>query len=46
VAIVIFAAKSSGLAEAFTQPGLWFYATSSVLAGVLHHLLQRQGRAQ
>lgn len=46
VAIVIFAAKSSGLAEAFTQPGLWFYAASSLLAGVFHHLLQTQGRAE
>lgn len=45
VAIVIFAAKTSGLAEAFTQPGLWFYAASSVLAGLLHHWL-RQGAAQ
>lgn len=45
VAIVIFAAKTSGFAEAFTQPGLWFYALSSVLAGLLHHLL-RQGAEQ
>lgn len=28
VALVIFAAKTSGLANAFTQPGLWFYAAS------------------
>lgn len=41
VAIVIFAAKTSGFAEAFTQPGLWFYALSSVLAGLLHHLLRK-----
>jgi len=30
VAIAIFAAKSSGLANAFTQPGLWFFALSTV----------------
>ncbi len=30
VAIVIFAAKTSGLANAFTQPGLWFFAISAV----------------
>ncbi|MDJ0612480.1 MAG: paraquat-inducible protein A [Rhizobiaceae bacterium] len=30
VAIVIFAAKTSGLASAFTQPGLWFFALSAV----------------
>lgn len=42
VAIVIFAAKTSGLAAAFTQPGLWFYAASSVMAGVLHALAARR----
>jgi len=31
VAIVIFAAKTSGLANAFTQPGLWFYGASVVM---------------
>ncbi len=31
VALVIFAAKTSGLATAFTQPGLWFFAASAVL---------------
>jgi paraquat-inducible protein A len=31
VALVIFAAKTSGLATAFTQPGLWFFAGSVVL---------------
>ena len=40
VAIIIFAAKSSGLASAFTQPGLWFYAGSAVLAGVLHAVVR------
>ena len=30
VAIVVFAAKTSGLANAFTQPGLWFFALSAV----------------
>ena len=30
VAIVIFAAKTSGLANAITQPGVWFYALSTV----------------
>lgn len=43
VALVIFAAKTSGLAQAFTQPGLWFYAGSSILAGVLHGLPKRRG---
>ncbi|MCL6707293.1 paraquat-inducible protein A [Pseudomonas sp. R2.Fl] len=43
VAVVIFAAKSSGLASAFTQPGLWFYAVSAILAGILPAVLRRRG---
>lgn len=35
VAIAIFAAKSSGLATAIAQPGLWFYAASAVIAGLM-----------
>lgn len=38
VAIVIFATKTSGLAQAFTQPGLWFYAGSSLAVAVLSGL--------
>lgn len=30
VAIVVFAAKTSGFANAFTQPGLWFFALSAI----------------
>lgn len=43
VAVVIFAAKSSGLASAFTQPGLWFYTISAILAGILPVVLKRRG---
>ncbi len=38
VAIVIFATKTSGLAQAFTQPGLWFYAGSSLAVALLSGL--------
>ncbi|PDT02651.1 paraquat-inducible membrane protein A [Rhizobium chutanense] len=38
VAIVIAAAKTTGLADAFTQPGLWCYAASSMISGLLHSL--------
>lgn len=38
VAIVIFATKTSGLAQAFTQPGLWFYAGSSLAVVALSAL--------
>lgn len=40
VALVIVAAKTSGLADAFTQPGLWFYATSVVTAAVATALIR------
>lgn len=46
VAIVIFAAKAGRLAEAFTQPGLWFYAGSSVIVAVLPHLSTRDGESE
>lgn len=42
VAIVIAAAKTSGLASAFTQPGLWFYAGSTIVSGLLHFLLRKE----
>jgi paraquat-inducible protein A len=34
VAIIVFAAKTSGFAAAASQPGLWFYAASAVLAAI------------
>ena len=34
VALAILAAKSSGLAAAVTQPGVWFYGASALLAYV------------
>ncbi|MEE9313425.1 MAG: paraquat-inducible protein A [Rhizobiaceae bacterium] len=40
VALVIFAAKSSGLADAFAQPGLWFYAASAISGAVAANLLK------
>jgi paraquat-inducible protein A len=42
VALVIFAAKTSGLATAFTQPGLWFFALSVVLTVAVSALLRRE----
>lgn len=41
VAIVIFAAKSSGMAQAVTQAGLWFYAGSALIAAFLPSLMSR-----
>ncbi len=34
VAIVVFAAKTSGLANAISQPGLWFFALSTLSVAV------------
>ncbi len=34
VALVVFAAKTSGLATAISQPGIWFYALSVVVLAV------------
>jgi paraquat-inducible protein A len=45
VALVIFAAKTSGLATATTQPGLWFFAASAVLTATASALL-KQGRPE
>ena len=42
VALVIFAAKTSGLATAFTKPGLWFFALSVVLTATATALLKRR----
>lgn len=42
VSLVIFAAKTSGVAEAFTQPGLWFYTASAIMTGLLQMQLRPQ----
>ncbi len=41
VALVIFAAKTSGLAAAATKPGLWFFAASAVLTAGASALARR-----
>tara|TARA_R110002012_G_scaffold77282_13_gene195939 strand:- start:184244 stop:184774 length:531 start_codon:yes stop_codon:yes gene_type:complete len=41
VALVIVAAKTGGIAQAFSQPGLWFYAGSALLAALAHGLAGR-----
>ncbi len=40
VALVIFGAKTSGVATAMAQPGLWFYAASALLSVVAAELLR------
>ena len=41
VALVIFAAKTSGLATAYTMPGLWFFAASAVLTAAASQMAKR-----
>ena len=41
VALVIFAAKTSGLANAFAQSGMWFYAGSAISGAIAAALLKR-----
>ena len=41
VALAIFAAKASGLADAASQPGLWFYAASAVAAAASAALIRK-----
>lgn len=43
VALVVFAAKTSGLASAVTQTGIWFYATAT-LSSALAALICQRGR--
>ena len=40
VALIVFAAKTSGLATALTQPGLWFFAASTVLSSAAAAMLK------
>jgi paraquat-inducible protein A len=42
VALIIFAAKTSGLATAMTKPGLWFFAVSAVLTALASSALSKQ----
>ena len=44
VAIVIAAAKTSGLATAFTEPGLWCYAGAALMTTVVQFLVARRAR--
>lgn len=43
VALVVFAAKTSGLASAFVLPGLWFFAASVILTMAAAALVKKLG---
>ncbi len=40
VALIIFGAKTSGIATAISQPGIWFYASAAVLSVIAAELLK------
>lgn len=42
VALLVFAAKTSGLAAALTQAGLWFFAASAAMTVAASALLRRE----
>lgn len=46
VALVIFTAKTSGLATAFTRPGLWFFTLSLVLTVAVSALLRNEQQVE
>ncbi|UGX86467.1 paraquat-inducible protein A [Phyllobacterium meliloti] len=46
VALVIFAAKTSGLATAIAQPGLWFFAASAILSAIATHFIVQREKAE
>jgi paraquat-inducible protein A len=46
VALAIFAAKTSGLADAAAQSGIWFYAAATLLSACAAVILTRRARAQ
>jgi paraquat-inducible protein A len=44
VALVIFAAKTSGLASAAARPGLWFFAISVLLTALASRMVARKNQ--
>ena len=46
VALAIFAAKTSGLADAAAQAGIWFYAAATLLSALAALTLTRRARRQ
>ena len=46
VALAVFAAKTTGLASAAAQPGIWFYGAAALLSAVLAIFLKREDRRE
>lgn len=45
LALVVFAIKRSGVADAVALPGIWFFALAAILSIVAARLLETRGRA-
>lgn len=46
VALAVFAAKTTGLASAAAQPGIWFYGAAALISAVIAIMLKREDRRQ
>jgi paraquat-inducible protein A len=46
VALAVFAAKTTGLASAAAQPGIWFYGAAALLSAVIAVILKREDRPE
>ncbi len=44
VALAVFAAKTTGLASAAAQPGIWFYGVAALLSAGIAILLKKENR--
>ena len=44
VALAVFAAKTTGLASAAAQPGIWFYGVAALLSAGIAILLKKEDR--
>jgi len=44
VALIIFGAKTSGVATAISQPGIWFYATAALFSVIAAELLNQRNK--
>jgi len=46
VALAVFAAKTTGLASAAAQPGIWLYGAAALLSAIIAEILKRDDRPE
>jgi paraquat-inducible protein A len=44
VALAVFAAKTTGLASAAAQPGIWFYGAAALISAIIAIVLKKEDR--